>query len=210
MSFWTGIIITLDTSPSKEYIDIDQVDDVVDKETKNKYTLILKDAALPETSHRREKSSVSWELDFTQVITKSKWTPQYREERKDEVEILLPFARFRAMYRGRPIGKSKNNKLDTSSITQLSLMTRSFSGQQQGEFRLRVVRIGVFSDKPEEKADCQGDNCSFRTESDDSVVNEKAQVQAQARDYMTEKQSKGNGKPGKKSGRKGKWLRTWF
>ncbi|KAJ5114247.1 complex I intermediate-associated protein 30-domain-containing protein [Penicillium alfredii] len=104
------------------------------------YTITLKNEILPKRPDGREQSTLSWEYDF-----RSK-TPQ---------TILIRWDDFKPTYRGKKVRDTK--PLDPGNVKRVSIMIRSFFGEQQGEFSLEIVslagfRIEHYLDDPE-KAD---------------------------------------------------------
>ncbi|ETS78194.1 hypothetical protein PFICI_10256 [Pestalotiopsis fici W106-1] len=101
-----------------------------------KYTLTLKDQELPKRPDGREQSTVSWEYDFT--------------HEKDH-KAFVPWSAFKPTYRGKP--KSDAEPLDLKSVRRVSIMMRSFFGEQQGPFRLEIESISVAEDPALSKDD---------------------------------------------------------
>ncbi|KAI1079964.1 CIA30-domain-containing protein [Whalleya microplaca] len=98
-----------------------------------KYTLILKDEVLPRRADGREQSSVSWEFDFV----------------TQETRLFIPWKDLKPTYRGRPLPDAK--PLDLRKISRVSIMMRSFFGQQEGCFRLELQYIAAIKSKNESK-----------------------------------------------------------
>ncbi|KAI0201560.1 NADH:ubiquinone oxidoreductase intermediate-associated protein 30 [Astrocystis sublimbata] len=90
-----------------------------------KYTLIVKDDILPRRPDGREQSTVSWEYDF----------PGSRSE------LEIPWHDLKPTYRGKP--KPDAEALDLTSIKRISIMMRSFFGEQQGPFDLELGHIAA-------------------------------------------------------------------
>ncbi|KAI0459221.1 NADH:ubiquinone oxidoreductase intermediate-associated protein 30 [Xylaria acuta] len=90
-----------------------------------KYTLIVKDEILPKLPDGREQSTVSWEYDFTGHGT----------------EVDIPWQDLTPAYRGKP--KPDAKPLDLASIKRISIMMRSFFGEQEGPFDLEVQYIAA-------------------------------------------------------------------
>ncbi|KAH8666399.1 complex I intermediate-associated protein 30-domain-containing protein [Xylariales sp. PMI_506] len=89
------------------------------------YTLVVKDEVLPKRADGREQSTVSWEFDFA----------------CQNSELFVPWAAFKPTYRGKPCPDAK--RLDTTGIRRISIMMRSFFGEQEGPFRLEIERIAA-------------------------------------------------------------------
>ncbi|KAI8631075.1 CIA30-domain-containing protein [Xylariaceae sp. FL1651] len=90
-----------------------------------KYTLIVKDEVLPKRPDGREQSTVSWEYDFT----------------GHEIELDIPWENFKPTYRGKP--KLDAKPLDLTNVTRISIMMRSFFGEQEGPFDLGLQYIAA-------------------------------------------------------------------
>ncbi|KAI1816564.1 NADH:ubiquinone oxidoreductase intermediate-associated protein 30 [Poronia punctata] len=90
-----------------------------------KYTFIVKDEILPTRPDGREQSTVSWEYDFV----------------GDEVDLHIPWKDLRPTYRGKP--KSDAKPLDVANIKRISIMMRSFFGEQQGPFNLEIQYVAA-------------------------------------------------------------------
>ncbi|KAI0395517.1 NADH:ubiquinone oxidoreductase intermediate-associated protein 30 [Xylariaceae sp. FL0594] len=92
-----------------------------------RYTFIVKDQVLPKRPDGREQSTVSWEYDFTG---------------NKELDLLVPWKDLKPTYRGKP--KPDAEPLDRTSIKRVSIMMRSFFGDQQGPFDLEIQYIAAF------------------------------------------------------------------
>ncbi|TGJ88513.1 hypothetical protein E0Z10_g219 [Xylaria hypoxylon] len=90
-----------------------------------KYTLIVKDEILPKRLDGREQSTVSWEYDF----------PGHR------AELDIPWQSLKPTYRGKP--KPGAKPLDLANIRRISIMMRSFFGEQEGPFDLELQHIAA-------------------------------------------------------------------
>ncbi|KAI2633469.1 NADH:ubiquinone oxidoreductase intermediate-associated protein 30 [Xylaria nigripes] len=90
-----------------------------------KYTLILKDEVLPRRPDGRDQSTVSWEFDFA----------------GEEAGLDVRWKDFVPTYRGRPVRDGK--PLDISRIRRISIMMRSFFGEQEGPFALQLRFIAA-------------------------------------------------------------------
>ncbi|KAI0870288.1 NADH:ubiquinone oxidoreductase intermediate-associated protein 30 [Hypoxylon argillaceum] len=97
-----------------------------------KYTLTVKDEILPKRPDGREQSTVSWEFDFAGEGT----------------ELDIPWRDLKPTYRGKP--KLDAKPLDLTSIKRISIMMRSFFGEQEGQFDLELEHIAaaVFQKQP--------------------------------------------------------------
>ncbi|KAI0129585.1 CIA30 family protein [Xylariales sp. AK1849] len=97
----------------------------VGKSDGKKYTLILKDEMLPKRPDGREQSTVSWEHDFVH----------------HDAELFIPWNDFKPTYRGK--SKPDAEPLDLENIKRISIMMRSFFGEQEGPFRLEISSIAA-------------------------------------------------------------------
>ncbi|KAI0429100.1 NADH:ubiquinone oxidoreductase intermediate-associated protein 30 [Xylaria sp. FL1042] len=91
-----------------------------------RYTLVVKDTVSAERVDGRLQSTVSWEYDF--------------EGRAGE--LCVCWGDFGATYRGRP--KPDAEPLDLADVRSVSIMVRSFFGQQEGPFNLELEHIAAF------------------------------------------------------------------
>ncbi|KAI0811745.1 NADH:ubiquinone oxidoreductase intermediate-associated protein 30 [Xylaria sp. FL0064] len=91
-----------------------------------KYTLIIKDTAPTDRGDGRLESSVSWEYDFDGGA--EEWRVSWGE--------------FKPTYRGKP--KPDAKPLNLADIRSVSIMVRSFFGQQEGPFELELKHIAAF------------------------------------------------------------------
>ncbi|RDW90745.1 CIA30 family protein [Aspergillus mulundensis] len=126
-----------------------------------KYTLILKDAKgiLPPRDDGRERSGLSWEVDFE---------PTGRDPKG---KVVVRWEDLRPTYRGKEVGDVE--KLDLRDIKRFSLMMRrfvllsaflaidanvvgSFFGTQEGEFRLAIVSIAAWKDEEKDGLEKKG------------------------------------------------------
>ncbi|KAK8069759.1 hypothetical protein PG994_006375 [Apiospora phragmitis] len=103
-----------------------------------KYTLTLKDEVLPKRPDGRDQSTVSWEYDF--ISPKDGDGDDDSEDR----ELYVPWSDFKPTYRGKP--KLDAPELDLANVRRISLMMRSFFGEQEGAFRLEVAYIAAFKE----------------------------------------------------------------
>ncbi|KAI1277049.1 NADH:ubiquinone oxidoreductase intermediate-associated protein 30 [Xylaria sp. FL0933] len=95
-----------------------------------KYTLIVKDTAPTDRGDGRLESSVSWEYDFNSRGGAG----------LDEVRVR--WGEFKPTYRGKP--KPDAEPLKIADIRSVSVMVRSFFGQQEGPFNLELKYIAAF------------------------------------------------------------------
>ncbi|KAL7621911.1 hypothetical protein AAE478_007411 [Parahypoxylon ruwenzoriense] len=90
-----------------------------------KYTLVLKDEVLPRQPDGREQSTLSWEYDFAGRDT----------------EVKISWEDLKPTYRGKPIRDAKPLRLE--NIRRISIMMRSFFGEQEGPFKLDFQYIAA-------------------------------------------------------------------
>ncbi|KAK3316297.1 NADH:ubiquinone oxidoreductase intermediate-associated protein 30, partial [Apodospora peruviana] len=109
----------------------------------NKYTIVLKDTVLPKRPDGREQSTVSWEHDFT--VSGTQKDAARNDGSSSSIErrriVVLRFGDFRPMYRGKPAEDAK--PLDWANIKRISIMIRSFFGEQEGPFTLYLSSIAA-------------------------------------------------------------------
>ncbi|KAH9907355.1 CIA30 family protein [Xylariomycetidae sp. FL2044] len=105
-----------------------------------KYTLILKDGILPKRPDGREQSTVSWEYDFT---ASSSSASSSSSSSSGAAELDIRWTEFKPTYRGKP--KSDAEPLKLEAIKRLSIMMRSFFGEQEGPFRLQLEYIAAIA-----------------------------------------------------------------
>lgn len=111
----------------------DGIELCIAKADEKRYTFIIKDQLLPQREDGREQSTVSFEYDFT--VT-------FKEDCEDKsTKIFIPWSSFKPTYRGKP--KDDAPKLNKKKIKRLSLMNRSFFGDQEGSFSLLVKSISA-------------------------------------------------------------------
>ncbi|KAF2706641.1 CIA30-domain-containing protein [Pleomassaria siparia CBS 279.74] len=105
------------------------------KSDNKRYTFILKDAILPRNpDNGREQSTTSYEYDFDvsedAALAKTSF-------------VYMSWERFVPTYRGKE--KKDAPSLDTKNIKRLSIMMRSFFGDQEGDFSLNIKSIKAVS-----------------------------------------------------------------
>ncbi|KAI0912014.1 NADH:ubiquinone oxidoreductase intermediate-associated protein 30 [Ustulina deusta] len=98
---------------------------VIGKGDGKKYTLVVKDEILPKGPDGREPSTVSWEYDFV----------------GEEAELYIRWQDFEPTYRGKP--KPDARPLDVANVQGISIMMRSFFGDQEGPFDLELGHIAA-------------------------------------------------------------------
>ncbi|KAJ9668595.1 hypothetical protein H2201_001237 [Coniosporium apollinis] len=120
--------------------------DVEDADSK-RYTFILKDELLPKNPENgREQSTISYEYDFQ--VQKDEHS---QSSSSKGTKIVMPWDALKATYRGKE--KRDAAPLDTKNIKRLSVMMRSFFGDQEGDFALSIRSIAAVKiPKPEERS----------------------------------------------------------
>ncbi|KAL4979893.1 complex I intermediate-associated protein 30-domain-containing protein [Aspergillus desertorum] len=100
------------------------------------YTFIVKDekGLLPPRDDGRERSGLSWEVNFTPGCNRGK--------------VVVRWGDFRPTYRGKEVRDVE--PLDLKAIKRFSIMMRSFFGEQEGDFTLSIVSVAAWK---ETKAD---------------------------------------------------------
>ncbi|KAF2661381.1 NADH:ubiquinone oxidoreductase complex I intermediate-associated protein 30 [Lophiostoma macrostomum CBS 122681] len=96
-----------------------------------RYTFILKDEVLEKNPENgREQSTVSYEYDFevSEDVALS-----------EENFVFVGWDDLKPTYRGKE--KKGAKKLDTKGVKRLSVMMRSFFGDQEGDFSLTIKSI---------------------------------------------------------------------
>ncbi|KAK8053922.1 hypothetical protein PG996_013223 [Apiospora saccharicola] len=101
-----------------------------------KYTLTLKDEEVYKRPDGRDQSTISWEYDF---VSPTEGDGSGKDG--DDQVLYVPWADFKPTYRGKP--KPDAPGLDLANVRRISLMMRSFFGQQEGAFRLEVAYIAA-------------------------------------------------------------------
>ncbi|RAK77035.1 CIA30 family protein [Aspergillus fijiensis CBS 313.89] len=117
-----------------------------------RYTLTLKDEIRPNRPDGRERSSLSWEVDFT--------VPE------GGGRLRFAWKAFRPTYRGREL-RDGVKPLDLERVRRVGIMVRSFFGEQEGEFELVVESIQGFEAPKEEmryKDDVSATTCAVDEE----------------------------------------------
>ncbi|KAF2739948.1 NADH:ubiquinone oxidoreductase complex I intermediate-associated protein 30 [Polyplosphaeria fusca] len=106
-----------------------------------RYTFILKDELLPSNpDNGREQSTISYEYDFTVSEDAAMAESSF---------ILVKWDDLKPTYRGKE--KKDAAKLDTKKVKRVSIMMRSFFGEQEGEFSLSLKSIKAVSSASDAK-----------------------------------------------------------
>ncbi|KAH7151776.1 complex I intermediate-associated protein 30-domain-containing protein [Dactylonectria estremocensis] len=121
-----------------------------------RYTLTLKDEIPGDRGDGRDQAGISWEADF--------------EAPQEGGDVLLPWDKFRATYRGRD--KEDAKPLDLTSIKRVSFMMRSFFGQQDGDFELVIHAIVAKKLFPDGDDSDDDDDNDLRKPADEAVRRE--------------------------------------
>ncbi|KAF2472141.1 CIA30-domain-containing protein [Lindgomyces ingoldianus] len=99
-----------------------------------KYTFIMKDELLPKNpADGREQATTSYEFDFIVSSNAASAKSSF---------IFIPWEDFKPTYRGKEKDAPKLNKKD---IRRISIMMRSFFGDQEGNFSLTLKSIKAVS-----------------------------------------------------------------
>ncbi|KAK0708316.1 complex I intermediate-associated protein 30-domain-containing protein [Lasiosphaeris hirsuta] len=99
-----------------------------------KYTLVLKDLVGTKRPDGRETSTLSWEHDFH--------CPGHRGSGR----VVLHFSDFQPFYRGKRMPEA--GELDRGNIRRITIMMRSFFGEQEGDFALALLSITAYRYQP--------------------------------------------------------------
>ncbi|KAL1306941.1 hypothetical protein AAFC00_005581 [Neodothiora populina] len=100
-----------------------------------RYTFILKDDLLPRNPENgREQSTTSYEYDFE--ISEKDFIGG---KAKGDTSIFVPWHKLKPTYRGKV--QKDAHPLNLSSVKRISIMMRSFFGDQEGPFSLSIRSI---------------------------------------------------------------------
>ncbi|KAL6234630.1 hypothetical protein BDW75DRAFT_211895 [Aspergillus navahoensis] len=145
LSSYAGVEVDIDTAASDKKL----------------YTLILKDerGLLPPRDDGRERSGLSWEVDFRPGCNKDK--------------VLVRWEDFRPTYRGKEVCDVE--PLDRKAIRRFSIMMRSFFGEQEGDFTLSIVSIAAWTGGEEDELEKEKDGGTV-VETTESVDNDSSSV----------------------------------
>jgi len=99
------------------HLDLGKTDD-------KKYTFTIKDEILPVDENGREQSTISYEYDFKDAGAEG---------------LFVAWSELKPTYRGKE--KKDAPKLDLKSVKRFSIMSRSFFGEQEGDFSLTINSI---------------------------------------------------------------------
>ncbi|KAH8727541.1 CIA30 family protein [Phaeosphaeriaceae sp. PMI808] len=114
----------------------------ISKTDGTKYTFVLKDEILPLDSETgREQSTISYEYVFMEAGAEG---------------LYIAWDSLKPTYRGKP--KEDASKLDLKSIKRLSIMSRSFFGEQEGDFSLTIKSIKAIALSPDLEGGIVGAN----------------------------------------------------
>lgn len=101
-----------------------------------RYTLTVKDEVLPRREDGREQSTISWEYDFI-VDGVNDVNMRYEKGSKK----FVAWKDLKPTYRGRE--KEDAEPLNLGGVKRISLMARSFFGDQEGDFELCLTSIAA-------------------------------------------------------------------
>ncbi|THW87528.1 CIA30-domain-containing protein [Aureobasidium pullulans] len=115
-------------------LDIAEADD-------KRYTFILKDELLPRNpDNGREQATISWEYDFK---------PCFGESSLEKGGLVfVPWSGLKPTYRGKE--KEHADPINLKTIKRMSIMMRSFFGDQKGPFSLTLRSISAATSSPVE------------------------------------------------------------
>ncbi|THW21789.1 CIA30-domain-containing protein [Aureobasidium pullulans] len=115
-------------------LDIAEADD-------KRYTFILKDELLPRNpDNGREQATISWEYDFK---------PCFGESSLEKGGLVfVPWSGLKPTYRGKE--KEHADPINLKTIKRMSIMMRSFFGDQEGPFSLTLRSISAATSSPVE------------------------------------------------------------
>ncbi|KAI5244451.1 CIA30-domain-containing protein [Aureobasidium subglaciale] len=115
-------------------LDIAEADD-------KRYTFILKDELLPRNpDNGREQATVSWEYDFK---------PCFGESGLEKGGLVfIPWSGLKPTYRGKE--KEHTDPINLRTVKRISVMMRSFFGEQEGPFSLTLRSISATATSPVE------------------------------------------------------------
>ncbi|KAI5205383.1 CIA30-domain-containing protein [Aureobasidium subglaciale] len=115
-------------------LDIAEADD-------KRYTFILKDELLPRNPENgREQATISWEYDFQ---------PDFGESGLEKGGLVfIPWSGLKPTYRGKE--KEHTGPINLETIKRISVMMRSFFGDQEGPFSLTLRSISGTASSPVE------------------------------------------------------------
>ncbi|KAF2833214.1 CIA30-domain-containing protein [Ophiobolus disseminans] len=89
-----------------------------------RYTFLIKDEILPVDEGGREQSTISYEYDFTDAGAEG---------------LYVPWSSLKPTYRGKE--KYNAKKVNLKNVKRFSIMSRSFFGDQEGDFSLTIKTI---------------------------------------------------------------------
>ncbi|KAF2145441.1 uncharacterized protein K452DRAFT_315687 [Aplosporella prunicola CBS 121167] len=115
----------------------------ITKSDAKKYTFNLKDTLLEKNPENgREQATISYEYDFTASTQAAEDKP---------VSVFIPWKDLKATYRGKE--KKDAPPPNLKNVKRLSIMMRSFFGDQEGPFSLSIRSISTVTQKKDEKQD---------------------------------------------------------
>ncbi|KAI4722465.1 CIA30-domain-containing protein [Aureobasidium sp. EXF-10727] len=110
-------------------------------EADGKYTFILKDELLPRNpDNGREQATISWEYDFKPCFGRSSL--------EKGGLVFVPWSGLKPTYRGKE--KEHAAPINLKTIKRMSIMMRSFFGDQEGPFSLTLRSISAVASSPVE------------------------------------------------------------
>ncbi|KAI4834018.1 CIA30-domain-containing protein, partial [Aureobasidium sp. EXF-8845] len=130
-------------------LDIAEADD-------KRYTFILKDELLPRNpDNGRDQATISWEYDFK---------PCFGESSLEKGGLLfVPWSGLKPTYRGKE--KEHADPINLKTIKRMSIMMRSFFGDQEGPFSLTLRSISAVASSPVEPGKLERGDAASATNS---------------------------------------------
>ncbi|KAI4846174.1 CIA30-domain-containing protein [Aureobasidium sp. EXF-8846] len=121
-----------------------------------RYTFILKDELLPRNpDNGRDQATISWEYDFK---------PCFGESSLEKGGLLfVPWSGLKPTYRGKE--KEHADPINLKTIKRMSIMMRSFFGDQEGPFSLTLRSISAVASSPVEPGKLERGDAASATNS---------------------------------------------
>ncbi|KAI4760823.1 CIA30-domain-containing protein [Aureobasidium sp. EXF-3400] len=140
LSDYAGIVLDIAEADGKFPISPNHATSVL-KLADKRYTFILKDELLPRNpDNGREQATISWEYDFK---------PCFGERSLEKGGLVfVPWSGLKPTYRGKE--KEHADPINLKTIKRMSIMMRSFFGDQEGPFSLTLRSISAVASSPVE------------------------------------------------------------
>ncbi|KAL1644677.1 hypothetical protein SLS58_004138 [Diplodia intermedia] len=118
------------------------------KSDTTKYTFNIKNELLPpDPDTGREQATISYEYDF--VAPSLNMTAESLNTTAESSTVFIPWDQFKATYRGREDPDAP--PVNLTDIKRFSVMTRSFFGNQDGNFSLSLKSISAVRNSSKDK-----------------------------------------------------------